>query len=315
MKAIERALWDCLIEIQDKGRPVEECLARYPELADELAPLVHTATMVHQVPHPEPSPGFRSGASVRLLNRIQAWETARSSPGGAMRWFPWLARRRSWAVTWLARAMIAMICVALFGGGVVLAARESLPDSPLYGTKLVMEQVQLRLAVTEGTRATLLMGFADERVREMQALAAKGKGREAAQLAVQYAKDVTQVQKSIESGPEGNGKALELLLRFDAQVRRHEGALDRVRQQVPEEERPAINEALEASRRGQAKAREAIEKRKSPPGQEKRETPPPGKDQPPGQRKWNSSNRERGHLTVMSSVNTCRPTASVMLSI
>ncbi|MBI4759110.1 MAG: hypothetical protein HY783_08975 [Chloroflexi bacterium] len=172
-----------------------------------------------------------------------------------------------------------------------MAARDSLPDSPLYGTKLVMERVQLRLAVTEGTRATLLMRFADERVREMQALAAKGKGREAAQLAVQYAKDVTQAQKSIESGLEGNGKTLELLLRFDAQAKRHEGALDRVRQQVPEEERPAINEALEASRRGQAKAREAIERRKSPPAQEKRETPPPGQDrgpdQPPGRRRWN----------------------------
>ncbi|MBI5956871.1 MAG: hypothetical protein HY871_07695 [Chloroflexi bacterium] len=291
MKAIERALWDCLIEIQDKGRPVEECLARHPELADELAPLVHTATTVRQVPHPEPSPGFRSGASVRLLNRIHAWETACPSPGGATQWFPRPVRLRSWAVTWLARAMIAMICAALFGGGAVLAARDSLPDSPLYGTKLVMERVQLRLAVTEGTRATLLMRFADERVREMQALAAKGKGREAAQLAVQYAKDVTQAQKSIESGPEGNGKTLELLLRFDAQVKRHEGALDRVRQQVPEEVRPAINEALEASRRGQAKAREAIERRKSPPAQEKRETPPPGQDrgpdQPPGRRRWN----------------------------
>lgn len=289
MKAIERALWDCLVEIQDKGRPVEECLARYPELADELASLVHTAITVRQVPRPEPSPGFRSGASVRLLNRIHAWETACSSPSGAAQWFPRPARLRSWAVTRLAGALIAMICVALFGGGAVLAARDSLPDSPLYGTKLVWEHVQLRLAVSEGTRATLLMRFADERVREMQALAAKGKGREAAQLAVQYAKDVTQAQKSIESGPEGNGKTLELLLRFDAQVRRHEGALDRVRQQVPEEVRPALNEALEVSRRGQAKAREAIERRKSPPGQEKRETPPPGQDrgpdQPPGQRR------------------------------
>ena len=63
---LEQALAECLASIE-RGRSVEECLARYPGLAQELEPLLLTALGLQQVYDVRPRPSFRRAARERFL--------------------------------------------------------------------------------------------------------------------------------------------------------------------------------------------------------------------------------------------------------
>jgi hypothetical protein len=63
---LEEALAECLASVE-RGRSVEECLARYPGLAQELEPLLLTALGLQQVYDMRPRPSFRRAARERFL--------------------------------------------------------------------------------------------------------------------------------------------------------------------------------------------------------------------------------------------------------
>jgi len=63
---LEEALAECLASVE-RGRSVEDCLARYPGLAQELEPLLLTALGLQQVYDVRPRPSFRRAARERFL--------------------------------------------------------------------------------------------------------------------------------------------------------------------------------------------------------------------------------------------------------
>jgi len=63
---LEQALAECLTSVERGGR-VEECLARYPGLAQELEPLLLTALGLQQAYDVGPRPSFQRAARQRFL--------------------------------------------------------------------------------------------------------------------------------------------------------------------------------------------------------------------------------------------------------
>ena len=64
---IELVLDECLQEIQAHRATVASCLAQYPELRDELEPLLTLALALEDTPDPGPSLSFKQGMRARLL--------------------------------------------------------------------------------------------------------------------------------------------------------------------------------------------------------------------------------------------------------
>lgn len=65
--AIESVLDECLRAIQQDHATVAECLARYPDYAQELEPLLEIALAIENVGDISPSEEFKQATRARLL--------------------------------------------------------------------------------------------------------------------------------------------------------------------------------------------------------------------------------------------------------
>ena len=66
---LPQAFSECLASIK-RGEAPDACLARYPQLRQQLKPLLVTALSVSAVPRALPSNDFRRQAKSRLLARM-----------------------------------------------------------------------------------------------------------------------------------------------------------------------------------------------------------------------------------------------------
>jgi hypothetical protein len=156
-KEFDNILDDCLEQLLDKSQTLEQCLARYPEQATALKPLLETALLVKETSAIYPDPEFRTRA------RYQFHAALREMP--AKRLFLW----PRWAT-----AVAAVVILLLAGGGTVAAARNSMPDGLLYPVKLATEQVQLAFTPSDIGKAELYAKLADRRVAEIASVASSG---------------------------------------------------------------------------------------------------------------------------------------------
>ena len=161
---IDTILDDCLERILVGGESIESCLTRYRQYADELEPLLQTALATRRAALAiEPSPEFKARARYQFhatLNEMATQKRPRS--------FGWRPR-----FNWAVAASLAL-SLMLSTGGVVAAASNSMPDSPLYQVKLATEQIQLMLTTSPEGKAELNAKLADRRLDEIVSMAAAG---------------------------------------------------------------------------------------------------------------------------------------------
>lgn len=160
-KNFEDILDDCLERLLVNGETVEDCLAVYPQQADDLKPLLQTALDTKKAATIEPSPEFRARARYRFHAALQETASPKSGPFSF-----WRAR---WATV-----LTTILVMLLASGGMVAAANNSMPDSSLYPIKLAVEQLQIRLTFSDVGKANLYAQFADRRVTEIIYIAQKG---------------------------------------------------------------------------------------------------------------------------------------------
>ncbi len=68
---IEIILDRCLEDIRAKRATVSECLARYPDVAGELGPLLEMALAIERVPEVTPSDEFKRQTRERILHAAE----------------------------------------------------------------------------------------------------------------------------------------------------------------------------------------------------------------------------------------------------
>ena len=168
--AMDSLLERCLQELERTG-DVEAVLARHPQYADELRPLLQLAMATRQgyAPVPKPPGGLVAGRGrfLQAARRKRREQAVVRQP-----------KKGWWKLPRLARVAIALamslLLVAAAGGGAVMAADDSLPGEPLYGVKLLGEDINLVLSWGPQARIDLNLEFAGERVVEIQAAVENG---------------------------------------------------------------------------------------------------------------------------------------------
>jgi hypothetical protein len=166
--SFEQSLEYCLQELERTG-DVEASLSRYPHYADRLRPLLEMAqaTRAHYQAVPE-APGGLAAGRERML-AVAAQQRARGVPQTPAK------TRLALALRFAGVLLLAVLGMAILGGGVMRAASDSLPGERLYSLKLATEDARLALASAPKARVDLALQFVEERADEVQALAAAGR--------------------------------------------------------------------------------------------------------------------------------------------
>jgi hypothetical protein len=163
-KEFENILDECLERILAKGETIEQCLASYPEHADELEPLLQTAVVTREASAVKPRAEFMDRARYQFHSALQEMEPRRE------RRFPFFSGQPRWATV-----VIAVLVLLLASGGTVAAAGNSMPDEPLYPVKLATERVWVALTPSALGKAELYARLVNKRVAEIIQMASKGK--------------------------------------------------------------------------------------------------------------------------------------------
>lgn len=151
----------CLQEVES-GAEIESVLKRYPELADELRPVLLAAMNAKQMAVPAPSPEVVRRNRARLLQHAEQMRAEQSRT--------FLSLPRRWAVS------IALFLIFLFSGtGIVRASSNSLPGDSLYSVKRSWESFVLFFTFDETERESLEIEHENERLAELRQVFATGR--------------------------------------------------------------------------------------------------------------------------------------------
>ncbi|MEJ2737652.1 MAG: DUF5667 domain-containing protein [Anaerolineae bacterium] len=164
-RKFETVFNECLDSIQ-AGESVEACLARYPEHAEALRPLLSLATAVRAVPLPRPNPLAVHASRQRMLRAVSERDARQPLLAGLFAW-PWLRATLALAV---------LILVVGFGSrGLVAVSAGSLPGDNLYPVKRFAENVRYALTLDPVARQQLEAEFAAEREKEVRTVLDSGR--------------------------------------------------------------------------------------------------------------------------------------------
>jgi hypothetical protein len=154
------------------GETVEQCLRDYPDQAKELKPLLQTALAAKMASAVEPRREFKARARVEFQAALRDMKSNRKQSSSFFHW------RWQWQPAW-SIALAVLVIFILGGGGSIIAARNVMPDNPLYSVKLFTENVQLALTPSDTGKTELNAKFADRRAEEIVYAASNGNAPEA----------------------------------------------------------------------------------------------------------------------------------------
>lgn len=204
-RALTEALAASLDAMRSGSASLDDCLQHYPELADDLRPLLETSLRVQALSRVEPSEEVRLNARYAFTqaaaNRAQRQPVQLRRP----------VRRRAWLA--LAPAGIAALLFALVSVPVLGSVDSgSVPGDWNYGFKRATERVRLAVTTDASDRRVLRLEFAQRRLGEIEQLSNQGhvENRRAgtvAGLARDLTSDVNFVNSDIQAHPSVDSSA------------------------------------------------------------------------------------------------------------
>jgi len=164
MNNIYDVLEICLQELEN-GADSETVLARYPDLASELRPILKASVMARTMSVPAPSQDVVRRGRAKFLQHAAQMREAKIAP-----------RKRMIPI--FQRLAITFTMTALFlssGTGLVGASSSALPGEKLYPVKLTWENVRLFFTFNSENREVLESIFENERLHEVNELLVEGR--------------------------------------------------------------------------------------------------------------------------------------------
>jgi hypothetical protein len=165
MNNVYDALEICLQEIE-KGADLETVLRLYPDLADELRPILETSVEARNMAAGGPAPIVVRRVRSRVLQQAAQMREAKAQTS-----------RRLWSVP-LRRVLVSLaVIVALFvsSTSLVRAATTTLPGDNLYPVKRTWEGVLVLFTFNIQARQQLEVEHENERLEELYKLFAEGR--------------------------------------------------------------------------------------------------------------------------------------------
>lgn len=213
--------------------------------------------------HVPAPPGELAAGRERLLAEAARWQARAGSsplPTGQAAGTQKNQRRRKMKLFLAYKIITAVMALVMgttaAGGGVVLAAADTLPGDALYPVKLIVEDTRLALTADPAAQAGLTLSFAAERAEEMQRLLAQGEPvpEEAVARMAQHTEQV--MVQIAQARPE---EVPALLERVMERTRAQQQVLQQVRAAAPEEAQTALRRALEVTERAYQTASVGLE--------------------------------------------------------
>lgn len=161
-----------------------------------------------------------------------------------------------------------LIITSLFVGGTAYAQDEELPDpgltpdSPFYFLDSWGKNIGMFFTFGNEAKARKALRYAEERLSEAQAMAAKNRIKEMTRAANDYERFMAMVNERLEAAAE-QGLSDNISERVALATAKHLNVLDRVKDQVPEQAKQALTRARTASMNGQINALRALAKEKT----------------------------------------------------
>jgi len=200
---------DRCVDLVQEGRTVEQCLLLYPEIADELEPLLRVADDLGQLPKPMPrQEALDAALAAAGAASTKASERRRFRQAGDASKSP-RSRVKVVAFRWAAAAAAVLVLTI----GLSTASARSLPGDLLYTLKLATERVAFALTTSPDRRAELRLSFADTRLEEL-VRTAQADGRINPDLLKRLLNEATLALEDAKPAPEDRYK--EIATRVDA---------------------------------------------------------------------------------------------------
>ncbi len=205
----------CLASIHSREATAEQCLAEFPQEADELRSLLETARLIEQPQVIEPDPVFRARCRVALLNATSS-NTPRKATVTPIRmlafWDGFASeiqhRIAAFSSRQVLRPLVAGLLVVFLllasSTGAIYASQDALPGDPLYQVKLAAEYAQLSLAGDEEARVWAKMDLASKRLAEMELALMQGRIGSASAAADALAKDLADIDRYLSGATANN---------------------------------------------------------------------------------------------------------------
>lgn len=172
-----------------KDEPITAVLTRYPDQVETLAPLltaVKKMSVWQTAVQPAPTSNWQTADRAAFLAQIEELPDPTVSHGPLLRLKGWLMQKRAALRkrqaqkehkpmnVIFARAIATALVILGLGGGTVALANDSLPDTPLYPVKLILEETRMAMADNPVEQASLQMNLAQTRLQEMTQLMQAG---------------------------------------------------------------------------------------------------------------------------------------------
>ena len=160
------ALEICLHALKN-GASIDSVLARYPEQASKLRPILEASQRAREITVPRPSADVLRRRRAQLLQRASEMREARRKPAWRQSVIPFFQR--------LAFALTMAVVFLMSGTGLVQASSSALPGEDLYPVKRTWEDVRLLFVFTPGIREAISGQYEQERLDEVSELLREGR--------------------------------------------------------------------------------------------------------------------------------------------
>ena len=168
MNNLYEALEICLQDIE-QGSDLETVLFRYPDLADELRPILEASAGAKSMAAHAPAPEVVSRNRAKVLQHAAQLRDGRARSSQRL----WFASLRRIAVT-----LVVVTLLFVSGTGLVGASSNTLPGDNLYPVKRTWEGLRLFFTFNAQVREVLEVERENERLHELQELLAEGRSEE-----------------------------------------------------------------------------------------------------------------------------------------
>lgn len=227
---IEDILEHCIAEVR-MGKTPEETLRQYPDVADDIRPLLAMACELRKLPGPSTSVSGLIRTMAKLS--VQQAGTKTTTKHRKVTLFSRPVLIRAAAVT---------LIVFVAGWTTVASSAQALPGDLLYPIKLFSEQVRFFLAINQESKAELCIVFAEERVKELVKRHSKGGGLNKKLLAAM----LNEAKMALDASPELTEVSRGLLnsrLVFLSQFQKH--TLEQLEKRASPEEKQDLKKYLD----------------------------------------------------------------------
>ncbi len=172
---LAEAINECMDALR-RGESIDDCLSRYPDMADELRPLLLTMSATAGIA-PMRDEELRQVSRLRFEGAVQHHLAVRERTASHTSLLGWWKRQapalsRAWAI-----GMASLVLAVVLSTGAAYASTDALPDSPLYPVKRATEHARLAMTFSDESRAIYYLELIERRTLELAAVAESGDTR------------------------------------------------------------------------------------------------------------------------------------------